>query len=251
MRNLISLSSRQTIFWLAVISLVSLTACQSAGVYHAYEGSPRPDNETATIIVPVELEILFIDKAKYTKQFGLNEAKIKTLPGPHQFIIGYKDFWEIPGDQHERVESKPISLTVDAQAGQIYRVAFRKPTNIDEARSFAEKPKIDVIDTKTQASVPAEIKYQLYTKSFFTSLFAASTPAVTTESTQSSSSGDAQQIGAEKKPILAAAPAAETSRQPPSSDTETKDQRALEMLKYWWKSADQQQQESFRQWLNK
>lgn len=265
--NIIRKSSSYAHMLLSAFVVMTLSACQGMGVHQAYEGSPRPDNEVATIIIPEAFNILFIDRTKYGVALYSGNTNISILPGKHQLIIKYKDFWDV-GNQSERIESDPISITLDAVAGHRYQVRFATLANIEEARAFAKNPSIEIIDPSTHKNVAANIEYKVYTSSFFNTLFGSSNqagenqPDKTQKSEQTSTPAATPTTTPKTTPVFApsttagiAASSAQTSpSETPATGAEQKQAaekngRALDMLKYWWESADQAQKEAFQQWI--
>ena len=203
-------------FWL-IISILFLSACGSTGPYQAYEGPAKADSEVATFIVPTNYNLLSINAVHYQKKFLKDGATINLLPGSHQLIIEYHDIWDLTGQEHEKVTSKPIAITFTAQAGTQYSIHAEPLKSVEQAQVFAKKPSISIMDMTTKQTVSAKIKYNLYGQGLFTTLFGGSQPE---------------------------------SAQPSVATTNTaKTGKALEMLKYWWETADESQQGDFRQWL--
>ena len=205
---------------LTSIFILFLSACQSIPPHQAYEGTAKPDNEVGIFNISSPYNLLSIDGIKF-KQLALRDgAVIKLLPGSHQFIIEYQDFWDLGGGEHEKVTSKPMAITFTAQAGAQYLLNVTQFETLEKAQAFAEKPDVSITDTTNKQTVSVETKYNLYGKGLFTTLFGTSNPEPTTSlngagNVNTSQNGD----------------------------------NALEMLKVWWKTADEKQQSDFRQWL--
>ena len=194
--------------------MLGITACQGPGIHQAYSGAPRTANEIATFTIPEEFNLLYIDSERYKSSFIQDGAVLQILPGEHQFVIKYQDFWEISPDEHERIESQPFALSFTAVAGNNFGIEHKKLEEIEVARAYAKDPKLNVKNLSTNTLAPTEIKYRLkdktYLSNFVKSGFSSDNPA--------------------------------TPGQPQQVDV-------LERLKYWWQEAESQQQEIFRQWL--
>ena len=220
MDQFISTCSHKTSFLLIAVSIIFLSACQNIPPHQAYEGSEKTDSEVATFTVPGQYNLLSIDGVKF-KQLALRDgAIVKLLPGSHQFIIEYYDFFDLGGGEFEKVGSKPIAITFTAEAGNQYSVNSVTFEEVEKAQAFAEKPVIEITNATNNQAVPAKIKYNLYGKGLFTTLFGKSNSEPTTTPNET---GNTYVINKEGK--------------------------ALEMLKYWWETADESQQDDFRQWL--
>ena len=225
------------VFWLMVISLLGLIACQSKPMYQAYTGETKPDNDIATFIVPDEFELLYVDGKSYSQSFLIDGVIVKMLPGKHQIVVKYDRIWDIPPDSHEKVVSQPLRLSFTASAGNTYSIGFKELQELKEAKVFAKKPTVHVSDLTNKQIVPTEIKYQLSDESFLASFISNST------SNDNLNNKNAQE------PLSSEDLASDV--QPPQVKAGEKDTRALEMLKYWWQQADPQQQNDFMRWLEK
>jgi uncharacterized protein YccT (UPF0319 family) len=253
---------------LTVFVAITLSACQGMSVHQAYDGAARPEAEVATIIIPEAFNILFIDRKKFGPALYSGNTNITVLPGKHQLIIKYKDFWDL-GDGSERIESDPISITMNVAAGNKYQVQFPKLANIEDARAYAKNPSIEVVDQSTHEKVAAAIEYKLYTSGFFSSLFGPSNQDNDDQSNKEQKSGQTStpSTAPTKTPefappatvgITAPATQSSSSETPATGSPNTgseenhaieKNARALDMLKYWWRTADQTQKEAFQQWI--
>lgn len=171
-----TLRNKTSLLFVASLAFI-LSACKSMPTHQAFDGPPRASNEIATFLVPEEFNVLFINKEKYSSNTRGDGATILLLPGSHQIIVEYQDFWDLPGDDYERVESKPISITLGLTKGKRYLLQFSKPKDIDQARSFAKDPFIEIIDTSINTKVQAKIEYKLYSQNFFARFFGTDTPA--------------------------------------------------------------------------
>lgn len=243
MNPYISIFFRNTKIWLIACLVLLLTACQGSKIHQTYEGPQKAENEIGTLNIPESFNIIFVDKKKYGASLYSGDTKMGFLPGSHQLLIMYKEFWETPGDEHDRIESKPISITFNVEAGQQYRITYNGPDNINDARSYAKNPSIDLINTASNTSVAANIEYNVYSRSFFENLF--NEDDATTE--KSAPLPTAEIVSPTPPTPTLAAPKASSS----TDTAETEDSRALEMLKYWWETASDNQKKAFQDWLSK
>lgn len=217
MTNLFSLfkTTRKTLTAITLAGLMlGITACQGPGIHKAYSGAPRAANEIAIFTIPGEFNLLFIDGERYKSPFAQDGAVLQILPGEHQFVIEYQDFWEIAPDEHERIESQPFAVSFTAVAGNNFGIEHKKLKEIEDARAYAKDPKLNIKNLSTHKLAPTEIKYRLKDKTYLTNFV--------------------------KSGFLSDKPGA--PGQPQQVDV-------LERLKYWWQEAELGQQESFRQWL--
>lgn len=214
---------------LALIQIVffGLPACQSQPTYRAYPGT-KAEDEIATLLVPIEFNLVNVDGKSYNQPLLANGIRIKFPPGTHQIVIKYVDFWDINADDHAKVASQPMLLKFSVAAGQRYAVVFDEPQNIKEAKAFASNPNVNIINKTTGTDIGAQTTYQLEEKSFLANFMESLT-------------------GKDKAP---AAPEQIADVSPPANPAaNATEARALEMLKYWWQKADARQQQAFMQWL--
>jgi uncharacterized protein YccT (UPF0319 family) len=265
MNHSFSMSFHKISFGLIIISILS--ACQATGPYQAYEGPKKTAGEVATFVVPTNYNLLSINGSNYQKKFLEEGATINLLPGSHQLIIEYHDIWDLTGQDHEKVTSKPISITFITQAGTQYSINNTLLETVEQSRAFAEKPSIKIVDTTNKQDVSAKIKYNLYGRSLFALLFgdsrqgfaqASSTPSDTVPSaTQIAKPTTISTVPvimpavtssttATKEPVATPIAKPKATAKP---DTPARAGQALEMLKYWWETADEKQQDDFSQWL--
>ncbi|WP_455217192.1 DUF2057 domain-containing protein [Kaarinaea lacus] len=257
---------RYTIFSLIAVLAILLAACQSKPAQQAYDGPARAENEIATIIIPESFNLLFVDKNERGSLLSGGGAAIKVLPGSHELIIKYQQYWDLQtSDDHERTESKPIKIIFEANAGQTYRVSFKKPEDVREARSFAKNPGIEIIEAQSSNTVAANITYNLYSQGVIAGMIIkdsepeASEPmtneAMASEQTPPASTATPAAVTAPV--VVMAAPSSSPSSASSASDnnssnTNTKeDGRALEMLKYWWETASDNQRKAFQEWTTR
>ncbi len=211
--------SRRLLHVTGIFIVLSISACQNHLVRQGYEGPGKPDNEIARVIVPQELEITYINGLQYGKAMFVKETRIDVLPGNNDIVLEYLIFWDISSDDHEKIVSQPFLLHFNAVAGASYRVSFKQPESLEDARLFAKKPDIQLLDDTGNPVPSAELRYQLSDAR----LMASFTESATDNSALSA-------------PTPGLLPAGGVS--------------ALDMLKYWWPHADSQQQEEFRRWIN-
>ena len=144
-------------FWL-IIPILFLSACGSTGPHQAYEGPAKTDNEVATFTVPGQYNLLSIDAVHYQQTLLKDGAIIKLLPGSHQLIIEYQDIWNLTGEEHEKVTSKPIAITFTAQAGIQYSIHAAPLKSVEQAQRFAEQPSLSFMGMATKHTVSATLR---------------------------------------------------------------------------------------------
>ncbi len=194
--------------------VLGITACQGPGIHQAYSGAPRAASDVSTFTIPGEFNLLYIDGERYKSSFIQDGAVLQLLPGEHQFIIEYQDYWEITTNEFERVESQPLSVSFTTIASNKFILDYEKLLTIEDAKVYAKEPIFGIKNLSTLAVVSSDIKYRLKDKAYLSNFV---------------KSGFSKDGSA-------------TTDQPQQVDI-------LEKLKYWWGEAESRQQESFRQWI--
>ncbi|WP_455221079.1 DUF2057 family protein [Kaarinaea lacus] len=246
---------------------IILTACQGKGVYQAYEGEPKPSTEIATIKIPVEMRLLYVDDQPNKGSWLIDTTTIQALPGQHRFIFYYEIFWELSSSDAEKVKSQPFALNFNTTAGDTFVIELPPIETLEAAIAFAKNPQFTIINQSTKEPVAFEqttrIKDKGYVAAFVESVTKekqAETPA--SEATQSKEALDKlkywwdnadtnqrqdfmQWVYKQKSAVTT-----ETSTTPDVTGQEPAGE-ALEKLKHWWNNADANQRQDFMQWVYK
>ncbi|WP_455203335.1 DUF2057 domain-containing protein [Kaarinaea lacus] len=240
---------------LSVVSvfLLGLMACTSVPKHQAYPGEAKPASEVATFIVPKEFQLLYVDDESYRQSFVIEGVEVTMLPGAHTLVMEYMQIWDINSESHERIKTQPFLTKFTAAAGKTYSLGFPEQKSIEDARAFANDPKVEVIDTANNKALQAEVKYNLGEEGFLAKLFGSSKSE--TKSANSSANVDQQSFATGAEAASAAAAVAVTAVEDKTKNDADKtsatanDSQAMQMLKYWWQQADQKEQQKFLQWL--
>jgi len=208
-----------------IISIVFVfTACSGTKPIPLYETEGSSDAKTATLILPIELEVVFNNYLN----FNLNPAykpqvHYKIKAGKNRLGIRYKNiFYNDEGD-HEVIKSKSVVLEFDAIHNQQYMVKFANPQNLEGAQKLEQNLSISLFNqnnlvTKSRSLPPfdspslfADPKFDKNTQMLFTENESAS--------------------------ILF------------SDSLETpQDSHTIIQLKQWWKKASKEEKVQFYQW---
>ena len=123
---------------LLITLLALLAACAGkTPTIKLYDGADRPDSQLVTVRVPMELEVMMINDRRIdagSTLFTYGERKLMLAPGSYRIVAYYKNLWQINADEHEVVKSDPAVFKVDGTAGDVFRLGFDKPANLDQGR---------------------------------------------------------------------------------------------------------------------
>ncbi|MDH5408065.1 MAG: DUF2057 domain-containing protein [Gammaproteobacteria bacterium] len=196
---------------ISTVLLAMIAGCSGSGPMKAYDEATVTDkNQLAIIYLPPDLEVEEVNGIKQDTPFietGFNEVHV--LPGKHNIVLAYERFWGDAASGH-LVSSKPVTLTLDVNAGQKYVIKFKVPKDQWDATLLVSNFR-PWVETKSGQKIA--------TKSTIGKVINAST-----DKTSGSSSGlSAEEIVARQKP--------------------------LEKLKFWWKLADKDDRKAFQKWL--
>ncbi|MDH1559773.1 DUF2057 family protein [Ectopseudomonas chengduensis] len=146
---------------LFVIAMAGLlAACAQQPKVQLYSGTPLPQNQVLTVVVPGELEIRSINGQPYSAAnapSGLNDKELLLQPGAYQIHAFYKNGFDIAGGMsHEVVRSRTAIFTIDGKAGEQWRLDFKRPANLAEAKKFEEDFPAWTVNTRTGERKDAE-----------------------------------------------------------------------------------------------
>jgi hypothetical protein len=182
----------------------------------------RAATQQVTLVVPEALDVISIDNVKYSAGlFSSGDTTLKLAPGQHKIVVEYYVIIDISSDDHEAIKSEPFQIAFYAKPGKDYYINIPSTRNVKEARQYAKKPVIVLIDRSTKQHVTNEVTYREFDGTFSTQFNAAS--------------GTTQQKSG----------AVTANATPQQSGVNTDSDTPLKMLEYWWQQASAQQRKQF------
>lgn len=185
----------------------------------------------ATFEAAKPYQLLLVDGEK-TKQSVLSAAhSTEVKGGKHQFVLEYVEDYSTK--QHIRVmEGDPVIVNLDMPADAHLTVEYKKPINYQQARSFLrdQASQISIVDKQTGQPVSAEV-YTIHRPAGL-----------------NLASGVQDYLKAEGKDFNGRTDAAVAAATAKFGDAAV-DADSLDMLKYWWNSADKDTQRAFQIWM--
>lgn len=196
---------------LSALALV-LAGCATGRVYQMYDGSPRPADQVARLVVPNAIDVYSIDgKVVYDFLLKAGKSEVHLLPGPHSVVARYNKIWVEGPEGQQAVKSGLVGMNFDARAGRCYRIAFPEPQDLDAAVKFADHVKLWIEDTRPDTPATVAAKPTLAKPD------AASSPAPASSNTPVAAKPDAESL-------------------------------PLQNLKFWWQKAGEQDRRQFKEW---
>ena len=148
----------RSLFIIAMASL--LAACAQQPHVQLYSGAPLPESQVLKLVVPSELEIRSINGQPYSAantMFGASDKRLHLQPGAYQVNAFYKNGFDINGGMsHEVVRSRTAIFNFDGQAGEEWRLEFKRPQNLEEARAFETEFPAWALNTRSGERIDAE-----------------------------------------------------------------------------------------------
>ena len=130
-----------------------LAACAQQSHVQLYPGSPQPEEQVLTVIVPYELEVQSINGqhiAAANAMFGTNDKRLHLQPGAYQINAFYKNGFDIDGGlSHEVVRGRTGVFSFEGKAGDLWQLDYERPQNVEQAREFKTEFKASVVNTRT------------------------------------------------------------------------------------------------------
>ena len=129
-----------------------LAACAQQSHIQLYSGSPLPESQIVTVAVPSELEVQSINgqPVSAANSITANERQLQLQPGSYRINAYYKRGFDIGGGiSHEIVRGRTAIFTIDGQAGELWRLEFTQPQNLEQAKIFESQFNAWALNTRT------------------------------------------------------------------------------------------------------
>lgn len=141
----------RSLFVLAIACL--LPACAQQSHVQLYPGSPLPDGQVLTVVVPNELEVQNINGQQIPSanwSFGTADKRLELQPGVYQISAFYKNGFDIDGGiSHEVVRGRTGVFSIDGQAGELWELDFDRPQSVQQAKAFEAEFNAWAVNTRT------------------------------------------------------------------------------------------------------
>ena len=219
--------------FLLLLVLLWLQGCSTvSGPVHYYSGQPRPNSETARLLVPGPITVKKIDGREVDVP-SIEEGfyEIYLLPGLHRIDFKYELVW---GDNESAilVKSDVVGVETRFYAGLNYEFTYPVPEEQEEAYDMALKFKAKLVEKGTGRQVASRTTAEL-------DEFRSNIPI-------EYSSEDATQPKDNHVPITES-----TGVMAPTdinADTAVRED-TVKRLKFWWLMANEEERNRFKEWM--
>src|SRR5690606_23039677 len=129
------------------VMALALAACAATNTrIKGYQGTELPDAETATLNAPATIRALSINGQK-AASFLLTDFDLSFAlrPGQKHIVVQYRSIWAKKGVREngdsavETVDSEPVEVSFEAEAGKTYTFMLDEPGNVRDARQYAKR----------------------------------------------------------------------------------------------------------------
>lgn len=130
-----------------------LAACAQQSHVQLYPGSELPEQQVITVVVPNELEVQSINGQRVpaaNAMFGINDKRLHLQPGAYRIYAFYKNGFDIDGGMsHEVVRGRTGVFSIDGEAGELWKLEFDRPQNLQQAKEFETEFNAWALNTRT------------------------------------------------------------------------------------------------------
>jgi len=199
-----------------------LLSCATDRAIHLYDGPPLAEQQLASLIIPLEIDLLSVDGESIATPFFTGEqVHYRLKAGQHHLIVRYKNLFDSDESNHEIITSQTKLFHIHMIKSQSYHLKHSIPEDLTAAK-MAIKHFQPWIETSTS---PHHIQAKAAPASFETAtLLSGAFKPGNDLTTDASSPSDMQ------SPENMPAP--------------------LQQLQYWWQKASRQDQQDFDEWRN-
>ncbi|MFV1872053.1 MAG: DUF2057 family protein [Oleiphilus sp.] len=144
---------QQRFSWLVIVFSMGLVACTSNKIVKTYPGDIQDKNSIAVLSAPENITILSVN-GKDMQQYLLSNLNVNygLKVGENLVVFKYESIWsrakkdEVTGSRVDVVESEPLEVLIQAEAGEHYSFSFMPATNVREAKSLVNDFSAQVLD---------------------------------------------------------------------------------------------------------
>ncbi|MDH5258704.1 MAG: DUF2057 domain-containing protein [Gammaproteobacteria bacterium] len=205
-----------------IIFITFLSACASNKAIILYNDKPDKTEDIVTLIMPIEIDVVYNDGARTTFMPGYQEfIKYHLSPGKHLLGFRYQDMLTNNEGNNESIKSRTVMIRFDAKAGEKYNINFTRPKSAEQALLLEKTLELTISDRN--------------------GVIASSYPA---PETPDSNWFSAKAFDPDIAELFSEDNLANTSLKLPATNA-----TAIEHLQYWWMMASKQEKNDFKIWL--
>ncbi|MBY6186736.1 DUF2057 domain-containing protein [Marinobacter hydrocarbonoclasticus] len=205
-----------------------------------------PISWAESLTIPMEFEFVALDGTKVQTSLFSHKDELELAPGERKIALQYKDLVpESVGDGHRRVSSSPFVITLNVDEGVDYALkADRRITDIKTAEAYAKAPKVVITASNGSQAQFSLQQTQSDESTIVDKLLGEQPTAPSAEEAALAATASGSAVAASSKASAPAEVKATEVKPAPAQG----DDRAEEMLKYWWEQADAETRKAFMSW---
>ncbi|MEY8247000.1 MAG: DUF2057 family protein [Bermanella sp.] len=147
------------VFMIALLATVFM-GCSHQQSLRLYAGPPLASEQEASLILPLEFELLSMDGQKVSSGaqiFRNTDLRIQLPAGPHILVLQYRDIWQIDADNHDTLSSGPLVFDIHMAKQETFLVKTPALTDYWQALHFIKAPKV-YLQSARQSVLASHIK---------------------------------------------------------------------------------------------
>ncbi|MDH5302233.1 MAG: DUF2057 domain-containing protein [Gammaproteobacteria bacterium] len=136
---------------LLILLLLLLAGCSHTGPYKLYDQAQPGSSGHVTLKLPHAIDLLQLDQQKLKLPYSADAVRqYLLLPGKHQLTVRYRQLWLDGQANHEVVDSKLVTFSIDAHAGDELTLQTALPQTLSDARTFAKQIRLQLVNQQQQ-----------------------------------------------------------------------------------------------------
>ena len=127
-----------------------LVGCSTSGLVKTYEGPVLTPSELGKLTTSEGIFLISVNGQSITR-YIINNPNYALKAGKNLIVFQYESVWGkakkgANGARSESVISEPKEVLLDVGAGKAYTFSYLRPSNVREARKFADNVQVSVYD---------------------------------------------------------------------------------------------------------
>jgi|GEM_PF-2158910 len=147
---------------LFLIGLLStaLLGCSHNKTLRLYSGPPLGSELEATLMLPMEFELLSVDGQKVSanaQTFRSSDLTIQLPAGPHILVLQYSDIWQLDDENHDVLTSGRLVFDITMAKQEVFLVQTPPLKQHAQALNFIKNPRVH-LQSSGQSVLASHIK---------------------------------------------------------------------------------------------
>jgi len=148
-----------SLFFMALLS-TALLGCSHNKTLRLYSGPPLGSEFEATLMLPMEFELLSVDGQKVSanaQTFRNSDLSIQLPAGPHILVLQYSDIWQIDDENHDTLTSGRLVFDITMAKQEVFLVKTPPLKEHAQALNFIKNPQVH-LQSSVQSVLASHIK---------------------------------------------------------------------------------------------